>query len=172
VVEMTRSASVSVLGSEFDDFLFAPIGEDRNDMPLSVLSALARLDVDPWQEATELARLPGETATQRLASLIAALPDRQSAHLDAGTIAARLIALLPRRAPSAIPSRESLLGGRAVTISRAVIYLTLINVVVAIFMMGAQWIAQSSQPSASVDSAHVSTASNVLPQMITPSSGK
>jgi hypothetical protein len=61
---MTRSPSISVLGSEFDDFLFAPIGEDRNDMPLSVLSALARLDIDPWHEAAELARLPGETATQ------------------------------------------------------------------------------------------------------------
>ena len=71
VVEMTHSASVSHLGSEFDDFLFAPIGEDRNGMLLSVLSALARLDVDPWQEAAQLAGLPGETATQRLASLIA-----------------------------------------------------------------------------------------------------
>src|ERR1700751_4445600 len=91
VVEMTRSASFSVLASEFDDFLFAPIGEDRNGMLLSVLSALARLDVDPWQEAAELARLPGETGTQRLASLIAALPDRPSPHLDPGTIAARLV---------------------------------------------------------------------------------
>ena len=98
MVEMTRSASVSLLGSEFDDFLFAPIGEDRNGMLLSVLSALARLDVDPWQEAAKLARLPWETATQSLASLIAALPDGPSAHLDPGTIAARLIALLPRRA--------------------------------------------------------------------------
>ena len=40
---MTRSPSFLVLGSEFNDFLFASIGKDRNDMPLSVLSALARL---------------------------------------------------------------------------------------------------------------------------------
>jgi hypothetical protein len=39
-------------GSEYDDFLFASMGEDRNGLPLSVLSALARLDVDPWEEAT------------------------------------------------------------------------------------------------------------------------
>ena len=116
---MTRSASVSVLGSEFDDFLFAPIREDRNDMPLSVLSALARLDIDPWQEAGKLARLPGETATQRLASLIAALPDGPSAHLDPGTIAARLIALLPSRASSKIPSRGTLLDAGEVTKFRA-----------------------------------------------------
>ena len=87
--DMTRSASVSVVGSEFDDFLFATIGEDRNGTPLSVLSALARRDVDPWLEAAELARLPGKTSTRRLASLIAALPDGSSARLDTGTIAAR-----------------------------------------------------------------------------------
>jgi hypothetical protein len=112
---MTRSASVSHLGSEFDDFLFAPIGEDRNGMLLSVLSALARLDIDPWQEAAQLAGLPGGTAAQRLASLIEALPDEPSAHPDSATIAARLIALLPRPASSNIPSRKALLGAGVVT---------------------------------------------------------
>jgi hypothetical protein len=57
---MTRPASVSALGSEFDDFLFAPIGEDGNGMLLSVLSALARLGFDPWEEAAKLAQLPGD----------------------------------------------------------------------------------------------------------------
>jgi hypothetical protein len=73
MVEITRPALVS-LRREFDAFLFASVGEDRDDMPLSVLSALARLDVDPRQEAAQLALLPVKTATQRLASLIAALP--------------------------------------------------------------------------------------------------
>jgi hypothetical protein len=150
---MSNSASVSVLGTEFDDFLFAPIVEDRNDMPLSVLSALARLDIDPWQEADKLARLPGETATQRLASLIAALPDHPSAHLDPGTIAARLITLLPPRTRSNIPSRETLLGGGAVTNFRTVIFMIFIYVIIAIFMMGAQWIAASREPPAQVDGA-------------------
>jgi hypothetical protein len=75
---MTYSASVSRLGSEFDDFLFAAIGEGRNGMLPSVLSALAQLDIDPWQEAAKLAGLSGATATQRLASLIAELPGRDS----------------------------------------------------------------------------------------------
>jgi hypothetical protein len=74
VVGMTRTTSLSPLGSEFDNFLFAPIGEDKNGMLLSVVSALARLDVDPWQEAGELARLPPESAIARLASRISALP--------------------------------------------------------------------------------------------------
>jgi len=89
-------------------------------VPLSVLSALARLDIDPWLEVAELARLPGETATLRLASLIAALPDWRSGHLDPRTIAAQLIALLPRRARFGIPSREALLNVGTATNSRAV----------------------------------------------------
>ena len=90
------SSPIPLPGSEFNDFLFAPIGEDRNGMLVSVLSGLARSDVDPWQEAARLAELPGETATQRLASLIGALPDRVASYPDSRTIAARLVALLPR----------------------------------------------------------------------------
>ena len=94
---MTRAAAIALPGAEFNDFLFAPIGEDRNGMLVSVLSGLARLDVDPWQEAADLAQLPGETATQRLASLIGALRDGDPSYLDPRTIAMRLIALLPNR---------------------------------------------------------------------------
>ncbi len=58
-IEAANSAakmnSNAPLGSEFDNFLFAPIGVDKNGMVLSVVSALARLDVDPWEEAEELA---------------------------------------------------------------------------------------------------------------------
>jgi hypothetical protein len=166
---MTRAASVS-LGSEFDDFLFAPIGEDRNGTLLSVLSALARLDVDPWLEAAKLARLPGETATQRLASLIAALPDGPSAHADPRTIAARLIALLPGRAGSNIPPRETLLGVGAITNTGAVIYVTFIFMA---FLLVAQNTMASRQPPAQVDNAHAPAPSMALPpQTPPPSSGK
>jgi hypothetical protein len=59
-------------------------------MLLSVLSTLARMDIDPWQKAAKLIRLPRKTATQRLASLIAALTDGTSSHPNPGTTAARL----------------------------------------------------------------------------------
>ena len=88
---------MSVPGSEFNDFLFAPIGEDKNGMLVSVLSGFARSDVDPWEEAAKLAQLPGEAATSKLAALIGALPDRAASYPDSQTIATRLIALLPRR---------------------------------------------------------------------------
>ena len=71
-------------------------------MLLSVLSALARLELDPWQEAAKLARLPAAAATRRLASLLAALPDGARGKRDFSTVAARLIALLPRRATSRV----------------------------------------------------------------------
>src|ERR1700722_275587 len=100
---MTRCTSIALLGSEFDSFLFAPIGADRNGMLVSVLSALARLDVDPWQAADDLARLPQAEAIQRLALLIAPLPDSPSTHRDLGTTADRLIALLPRPGDSGRP---------------------------------------------------------------------
>ncbi len=93
---MTHAALAPLIGPEFDKFLYASIGEDRNGTMLSVLSALARLDVDPWQEAASLARMPGEAATDRLAALIAALPDEPTADIPAKTIAADLVALLPK----------------------------------------------------------------------------
>jgi hypothetical protein len=167
VGEMTRSASISPLGPEFNDFLFAPICEERNGMLLSVLSTLARLDVDPWQEAAELAQLPRQTATQRLASLIAALPDGPSAHLDSGSIAARLIVLLPRGAGSNIASCETLPSDGAVTSSRTIIY-----VIIMACMLGAQYIMASDQPPAQVDNAHVPASSTVIPQIPPPDLGQ
>jgi hypothetical protein len=97
---VTAAASVSFFRREFDDFLFAPIGADKNEMPLTVLSALSRLDLDPWEEAAELSELPKDTATQRLATLIARLPGGRWAHADSKAIADRLIDLLPCRSRS------------------------------------------------------------------------
>ena len=77
-------------------------------MTLRVVSALARLDLDPWQETANLARLPRQTAVERLAAYIVALPDRPSAQPDVGAIAACLIARLPRQSVSnALSARSS-----------------------------------------------------------------
>src|SRR5271170_8089798 len=145
---MTR---FSQLGPEFDDFLFAPIGEDSNGMVLSVLSALARLDIDPWQEAANLSGLPGGAATQRLASLIAALPDESSAYPDPATVAARLVALLPRPANPNIPSRATLFGAGAVTHRPAV---TDVFVNFMGFALGGQRNAANPLPAAQIRNIH------------------
>ena len=132
VVGMTNSSPVPHLASEFDAFLFAPVGADGNGVPLTVLSTLARSDLDPWQEAARLTETSGKIATERLAWLIASLPGRPSTLLDSRTIAARLVALLPPQAGSNIRSPKTLLDGGAATNSRAVIYWLLY----VIFMTG------------------------------------
>lgn len=81
----------------FDAFLFASVGEEKNDMVLTVLSALARLGVDPWQESARLAQLSPEAAVQRLTAIISSVPSGRWAPADAGGIAARLVKLLPAK---------------------------------------------------------------------------
>ncbi len=84
------------VGREFDSFLYATVGEDANGMPLTVLSALARMDVDPWDEAAKLTQLPPEGAARKLSSLLGALKVASVADFDPAHIAVPLVALLPR----------------------------------------------------------------------------
>ena len=93
---MTHAALTPLIGPEFDEFLCASVGEDRNGTGLSVLSALARLHVDPWQEAASLARMPRAAAVLRLTALIDELPDEPAGVIPAKMSAADLVALLPR----------------------------------------------------------------------------
>ncbi len=99
VVIVTPATSISFFRPELDDFLQAPIGMERDEMPLSVLSALARLGLDPWKEADELSELSSDCATQRLAVLIVRLPGGPWTQAEARGIALRLIELLPSRSP-------------------------------------------------------------------------
>lgn len=98
------SVSSAPLGAEFESFLYAAIGQDNEGMPLSVLSALARRDVDPWEEAAKLTQLPEEKAISELVSLLGASAHAPLAGPDSATVAARLIALLPRRRQNAVPT--------------------------------------------------------------------
>ena len=99
-------AAFSLLKSEFNDFLFAPVGNDEDHRTLSVLSALTRAGLDPWQQAARLKRLPRSEAIETLASMLAALPGRACSVAETRDAAGRLIALLPRR-----PSVKTRLAG-------------------------------------------------------------
>jgi hypothetical protein len=140
----------SLLNSEFNDFLFAPIGEERNEMLLSVLSALARLGIDPWQEAARLTQLPKEPAMQSLASMIEGLPSGRWAAPDSRTIAARLVQLLPSRDNAEAPSNAqapSVAAGsdlRQMILALAVMWLIFAAMWGAVLMMPAN----RAQPSA------------------------
>jgi hypothetical protein len=106
---MTPAVATFFFSAEFNDFLYAPIGAEENAMTLSVLSALSRLNVDPWAEAAQLSALPKDIAAQRLASLIARLPGGRWAQADCAPIANRLIELLPHGSLSKIPMAPQVL---------------------------------------------------------------
>lgn len=65
-------------------------------MRLSVLSALARTNVDPWEEATRLAAMPKAIAETTLLSILDLVSDRSWKSPEAAAVAARLVRLLPR----------------------------------------------------------------------------
>jgi hypothetical protein len=83
------------LRTDFDPFLYASIGEDCNGTRMSVLTGLARSDLDPWQEAARLATLSVHAATERLIALIRSLPGRSWTDMELAVTATRLVALLP-----------------------------------------------------------------------------
>lgn len=90
-------------GSDYDAFLFAQVGEDRTGAAVTVLSALARLDLEPWTEAHELSRLTREDAQLRLTKHFDAVTDIPALALTSEGRAAKLVSLLPKRAPLRVP---------------------------------------------------------------------
>lgn len=90
--------SMAKLNPASDGFLYATVFEERDEMPVKVISALARLDLDPWSEAADLAGMSAGGATSRLSDLLAGVLNSPSSQMECSTTAARLIALLPQPA--------------------------------------------------------------------------
>jgi hypothetical protein len=110
---MTLRREYSLGHSELNDFLYAVVGEEKNGAELTVLSALARLDLDPWEEAARLSRLTKDAAIKALAAAIISLPDAEWTASDTQSIAASLVDRLPRGASSpAQPSIEKKVSSR------------------------------------------------------------
>ena len=93
---MTLRRSFRRFRPDLDRFLFATVGDEIDRVPLSVISALTRLGLDPWQEAGRLSSLSNREAIEQLARLIAELPGLFRPRGEAREIADRLIQLLPR----------------------------------------------------------------------------
>ena len=159
---MALSLSAPLLDSQFNDFLFASVAEEKNGMMLSVVSALARLDLDAWQETANLARLPRTMATERLTDLIAALPDEFLVHQDPAEIASRLIARLPRQTYS-----DSLTGRNANGLTtRAAIQTQTFLLVAFVLMLVIENLALAgSQPAVHDNNPSAPIASEAVPQL-------
>jgi|SRR6266480_6316308 len=82
------------LDPQFDRFLYAPLCE-HDEMMVSVLSALARQNIDPWQLAARLTQLPKAQAVKMLASIVEESGSRRWSPSEANEVAVRLIGLLP-----------------------------------------------------------------------------
>jgi hypothetical protein len=130
----------SRLGSEYDAFLFAPLGEDRNGLPLSVISLLARMNLDPWQEAGDLATLPAEAAATRLSVSLDTLTDPILRQANSRTVVLSLLALLPHRAAPAVPVPGAVIAAVAPADFRARIGAVIV-IMSAIALLGSQIIA-------------------------------
>ena len=89
---------------DYDAFLYAPLADESGVMRLSVLSALARMDVDPWEEAARLATLSTSDAERSVVSVLNHFPGHPQSSSQTGALAARLVALLPK-APTATDAK-------------------------------------------------------------------
>lgn len=77
-------------------FLFEFLGREGNGRQLTVLSALARKGLDPWQEAARLSELPKEAAAIAVADLFTDMDTVFWDIRDMRHIAGRLVDRLPR----------------------------------------------------------------------------
>jgi hypothetical protein len=109
---MALSARFSLLHSDLNDFLFASVGEEQNGVTLSVVSALTRLGLDPWEEAARLTPLPKARAAEALATLIARLPICRRLSSDDLVISQRLVELLPDQKPAPLQIRRATWSGQ------------------------------------------------------------
>jgi hypothetical protein len=139
VDDMARTLLTPLLGKEYDAFLLAAVGEEKNGMTLSLLSAFARLGVDPWAETAALAAMPKEMATRRLTTLIASTTEALATALSSDVVAGRLVALLPDPSRLALPASVSVLAATGAKSSRrfALAGVVIVVLVCLLFYFGA-----------------------------------
>lgn len=99
------------LDPQFDRFLYASLCE-HDEMTVSVLSALTRQGIDPWQLAAQLTQLSKAQAVRMLASIVEKSDRGRWTPSEANEAAVRLIELLPSQNTFGLasPSMESLKG--------------------------------------------------------------
>jgi hypothetical protein len=144
---MALRPQFSLIHSEFNEFLFAPVGEEEHG-PLTVLSALTRLGVDPWREAARLSDLPRAAAAQALAAIIAALPEGDWKVTDSSAIADRLMQRLPMRSARTAAPPKGERGQNEKARSRVAIGLICVVVAVAAFLAMSHFRAEHPSESA------------------------
>ena len=125
------------LRPDLDPFLFAMVREEQDGIPMSTISALTQLGLDPWDEAGRLAGLAKRDAVEQLTGLLLRLPgpSRPLAE-EARQIAIVLIDLLPRASWIGKPTATRDTGSVTTSRDRAfwVICCVLLAIVVLIML--------------------------------------
>lgn len=114
------------LTTQFDSFLFACVCEDPNGLQLSVLSALARTNRDPWKEAARLAAMPIASAETSLVSSLHQAAANGWDPTQADKISARLVSLLPHAGVTATVTLDAAQKPRAPAITYLMLWLALV----------------------------------------------
>jgi hypothetical protein len=81
---------------------YASIAQDKNGVPLNMLSLIARRDTDPWAEAAKLWRLPKANALLELRAIFDVGAPNLLTAPEQSLLAERLMALLPSATDSPI----------------------------------------------------------------------
>ena len=165
---MDHRARFSTLNARYDDFLFAPVCEDANGMCLSVISALARTNVDPWEEATRLATMPKAIAEKTLLSILDLVSGRSWKSPEAAAIAARLVRLLPQSGEAATMAATGTANAapgiaKVLNLQKNYWWLWVVMALVMSFMMPHHQAATSSAPAATSESGTTSQSKNSAP---------
>lgn len=156
----SRARVMARLNPEVEAFLYALLDESHDEHQFSVLTALARLDIDPWTEAERLAALPKRNAARRLAQLMAALPDASVARRDTEGLARRLVQLLPDHRGLRRLELPQGFSSAQTTGLRMSFFLGM--------LLGMQWFATSCEPQSQLKSSvPTATASSTRLQSIT-----
>jgi hypothetical protein len=95
---MPQSDVFGLKNSHFNAFLFADVGTEQNGCPLTILSILARLGMDPWAQSEKWARMPDIAKIESLTHCIVQMPLCLHDLAEAGVTAGRLLMLLPHLA--------------------------------------------------------------------------
>jgi hypothetical protein len=141
---VSKVGSSASSNADFERFVYADVATEPNGMELSVLSALSRRGLDPWQEAQRLAQLPPFAAADGLAQILRAVPAVQALRLDVKVIAERLVPLLPVRSTLTGGQSPSKLAATPVLVPRG---LTLV-MMAAIFggLLMARFMPKQAEP--------------------------
>ncbi len=140
---MNDRALASILSPEYNDFLFAVIDEGPNGTQLTVLSALAQANVDPWEEAARLSAMSKVTAEKALVSVFDRVPGRNWSPSEETTIAARLVERLPPRGGGGVETAAMTVGRTGISL----VWLAWVG-----FAIAASILSVSRHPAATVDS--------------------